>query len=168
MFCNFVVCFWPGARIAWLVGGGRNKFWGGTRSLFMWIREGHGGTRNLSQSESNEQDEDQTFIGISRLKSEIQTFFPAENRWSPKNKGLHPKNVMKSTKITKILVANTKLGLDLHSSSPEPVNFLRGHSPRLKGGHNFRLGGTSSRMGGTAPECPPVSPGLVCFISLVQ
>ena len=36
------------------------------------------------------------------------------------------------------------------------------HSPRL-GGHNFRLGGTStsSHLGGTAPECPPWRrPGL--------
>ena len=36
--------------------------------------------RNLSQSGSNEQGEDQKFRGIFRLKSEIQTFFPAENR----------------------------------------------------------------------------------------
>ena len=25
-----------------VTGGGGNKFWGGTRSLFMWIRKGHG------------------------------------------------------------------------------------------------------------------------------
>ena len=34
--------------------------------------------------------------GIFLPKSEIQTFFPAENRCSPKKKDLHPKNVMKS------------------------------------------------------------------------
>ena len=27
-------------------------------------------------------------------------------------------------------------------------------------GHSPRLGGTSSHLGGTAPECPPVAPGL--------
>ena len=42
-----------------------------------------------------------------------------------------------STKITKIPLANTNLGLDLHSSSPEPVNFfgsqssLGRHSPEM-------------------------------------
>ena len=74
----------PGARIAWL--GGRNKFWGGTRSLFMWIREGHRSMRNLSRSGSNEQGEDQKFRVIFRSKSEIQPVFSAKNRWSPKKK----------------------------------------------------------------------------------
>ena len=40
-------------------GGGRNKFWEGTRSLFMWIPEGHRGKRNLFSCGSNEQDKDQ-------------------------------------------------------------------------------------------------------------
>ena len=41
----------------------------------MLIREGHGGTRNLSQSGSNDQSEDQKFRGVFLLKSEIQTAF---------------------------------------------------------------------------------------------
>ena len=44
-----------------------------------------------------------------------------------------------------------------------------GHSPRLKG-HNFRLGGAQAVIwGDTAPECPPLAPGLshvhVCIVS---
>ena len=58
----------------------------------MWIRQGHGGTRNLSQPGSNEQGEDQRLKGIFQPKSELQAVFPAENRWSPEKiekKGLH-------------------------------------------------------------------------------
>ena len=42
-------------------GGGAEINFGreGTRSLFMWIRERHGGTRNSFQCGSNEQGEDQ-------------------------------------------------------------------------------------------------------------
>ena len=64
---------------------------------------------------------------------------------------------------TKIPLANTNLGLYLHSSSPEPDNFFGAQSSL--GGHNFRLGGgTSSHLGGTAPEYPPVAQGLLCYI----
>ena len=56
-------------------GGGINKFWGGTRSLFCVNSRGHGGTRNLSQSGSNKQGEEQKVKEIFRSKSEIQAFF---------------------------------------------------------------------------------------------
>ena len=72
-----------------------------------------------------------------------------------------------STKITKkqYLLASYKtvninvgvLGLDLHSSSPEPVNFF-GAQFSL-GGHNFRLGGTSNHLGGARPGMPPSGAG---------
>ena len=89
-----------------------------------------------------------------------------------KKKGLQSKEFYEirceSTKITKkqFLLANSRavntnlgvLGLALHSSSPESVNFFGAQSSL--GGHNFRLGGTSSHLGGTSPECPPVAPGL--------
>ena len=58
-----------------------------------------------------------------------------------------------STKITKIPVANTNLGLDLHSSSPEQL-FSLGNSPRL-GGHNFCLGGHKQSFGGARPQNVP-------------
>ena len=41
----------------------------------MWIQKGHGGTRNLSQSGSNKQGEDQKLRRIFRPKSQIQTVF---------------------------------------------------------------------------------------------
>ena len=53
----------------------------------MWIREGHGATRNLSQSGSNEQCEDQRLKGIFLPKPGIQAVFQAESRWSQKKKG---------------------------------------------------------------------------------
>ena len=57
-----------------------------------------------------------------------------------------------STKITKIPVANTSLGLDMHSCSPEPVNFF---------GAQSSLGGAQAVIwGSTAQECPLVAPGL--------
>ena len=64
------------------------------------------------------------------------------------------------SKITKITVANTNLSLDLHSSSPEPVNFFRAQSS-LGGGTIFVWGGTSSPLGGHGPGMPPSgAPGL--------
>ena len=84
-----------GTIIAWLSGRGRNKFWGGTRSLFVWIWERNAGTRNLSQSRSNEQGKDQK----KKVFNEIQRDFSAEIRNSTvffgrkqvisKKKGLH-------------------------------------------------------------------------------
>ena len=55
-------------------------------------------------------------------------------------------------------------GLDLHSSSREPVNFL-GHSPRLVG-TTFDWGAQAVIWGGTAPECGPVAPGLMHFFHI--
>ena len=123
----------------------------------MWIREGHGGTRNLSQSGSNKQGEDQKFRGIFRLKSEIQTFFPAESRRFPKKKR---SSFQIWPTITKISVANTNLGLDMHSSSPEPVTFFGAQS--LLGGAQFSFGGHKQSFGGAWPRNapPPVAPGL--------
>ena len=53
----------------WLGGGGGAEinFGRGTKSLFMWIREGQGGTRNLFQCGSNEQGEDQKKVFSSKI-----------------------------------------------------------------------------------------------------
>ena len=71
------------------------------------------------------------------------------------------------SKITKILAVNTNsgvLGLDLHSSSPKPVNFFGAQSSLGGRGHNFRLGGTSSHLRRHGPEMPPLGgPGPACF-----
>ena len=79
------------------VTGGAEINFGGARKVYLC--EFERGTRNLSQSQLNEQGEDQRFKGIFRPRSGIQAVFPAENRRSPKKlkkKGLHPKTVMKS------------------------------------------------------------------------
>ena len=68
-----------------------------------------------------------------------------------------------STTITKMRAVSTNLGvsgLDLHSNSPEPVNFFGAQSSLGGGGHNFRLGGAQAVIwGGTAPECTPPGAG---------
>ena len=103
------------------------------------------------------------FRGIFRPKSEIQIVFPAEDRWSPKKKrSSSPKFHeirCQSTKIAKVPLANTNLGLDLHFSSPKPVNFFEEQSS-LGGGTIFVWGGTSSHLGGHGPRLPPVALGL--------
>ena len=72
-----------------------------------------------------------------------------------------------STKITKkqFLLANSRaistnlgiLGLDLHSSSPEPVNFFGAQSSL--GGHSFRLGEHKQSFGGARPQNAPRGAG---------
>ena len=49
------------------------------------------------------------------------------------------------TKSTKITVANTNFGFDLHSSSPTPVNFF-GAQSSLRGGAQFSFGGHGRGM----------------------
>ena len=95
---------------------------------------GHEGTRNLFQSESNEQGEDLRLKGIFRPKSEIQ----AKSNVSPQ------KTPIWDSICTPVA---TSLLISL------------GHKPRL-GGHNFRLGGTSSHLGGHGPGMPPAALGL--------
>ena len=173
-----------GARIAWLGGGGAEINFGGTRSLFMWIRVGHGGTRNLSQSESNEQGEDRKFRGIFRLKSEIQTFFPTENRWSKKKgftgilRGFRPKSEIQ----TFFSAENRRSPKKKRSSSKNVMK--SGVSPQkwqkyqwqapiwasicttvapsllISSGHSSRLGGAQFCLGGTSSHLGGHDPGM--------
>ena len=53
-----------------VTGGAEINLKGGTGSLFMCIREGHGGTRNLFQCGSNERGEDQKI----KKRSSVQKF----------------------------------------------------------------------------------------------
>ena len=55
-----------------------------------------------------------------------------------------------STKITKIPLANTILGLDLHSSSLEPVNFFGAQSS--VGGAQFSFGRAQAVIWGARPR----------------
>ena len=171
-------------------GGGRNKFWEAREVYFVSIREGHRGTWNLFQSGSNKQGEEQKVKGIFRLKSEFQAVFPAENRWSPKQKKrfslkLHgvfrPKSEFqalfpaenrwspkkkkgKRHKIWCQSTKNTNLDLDSRSRSPSLL-ISSGHSPRL-GGTSFVWGGTSSQLGGHGSGMPPRGVGSVMIWSI--
>ena len=74
------------------------------------------------------------------------------------------------SKITKILAVNTNsgvLGLDLHSSSPKPVNFFGAQSSLGGRGHNFRLGGTSSHLRRHGPEMPPPRWPRACLFCIM-
>ena len=164
------------------VTGGAEINFGGARAVyFVWIREEHGGTRNLSQSGSSEQGEKQRFKGIFRPKSQIQALFPAENRWSLKKKGLHwnckgfyTRNRKfkqffrpKTGDLQKIKVFIPKTSwnpLSVHKKTPigasictpvTPILLISsGHSPRL-GGHSFCLGGYKQSFGGARPRYAP-------------
>ena len=138
----------------------------------MLIREGHGGTRNLFQCGSNEQGENQKkvlqFKNFHKFWSSPQNscdFLRILKCRTKKKRSSSQKFYeirYESTKITKIRAVNTNLGvlgLDLHSNSPEPVNFFGAQSSL--GGAQFSFGGAQAVIwGGTAPECPPVAPGL--------
>ena len=76
----------------------------------------------------------------------------------PKSGGLQKKtkkrfSSQKRHEIRCQYTKNTNLGLDLHSSSPEPVNFSGAQS--LLGGHNFRLGRRKQSFGGAWPRYAP-------------
>ena len=147
----------PGARIARL--GGRNKFWGGTRSLFMRIRGGREKFIRVWIKRKRRRPKKKVFFTnrpIStnsgcRLKilAIFHEFLSEDQNKKKKKRSLSQKFYeirRESTKTTKkqFLLANsravnTNLGLDLHSSSPETVNFF----------------GAQSSLGGHGPGMPP-------------
>ena len=63
-------------------GGGRNKFWGGTRNLFMWIWEGHG-SREIYPSLDQ--------MHKVKTKKQVKTGFSSRKQMIslPPKKGLH-------------------------------------------------------------------------------
>ena len=160
-------CFGTPDSVTW---GAEINFW---EAREVYLCEFERDTRNLFQYGSNEKGEDQKKVFSTKISTNsryrlkvlaiFQEFLSKDQKKEKKRS--RPKSFMKSgvsSKITKIWAVNTNLGvlgLDLHSSSPEPVNFF-GAQSSLGGGHNFRLGGTSSHLGGHGPGMPPVAPGL--------
>ena len=63
----------PSARIAWL--GGRNKFWGAREVYFVWIREGHGGTRNYPSLDQMNKVRNKDSKEFSGRKRKFKRFF---------------------------------------------------------------------------------------------
>ena len=118
--------------------GGAEISFGGAWEVYLC--EFERGTRNLFHCGSNEQGEDQKkrssvqkFPQILVIVSKFLRFF-TNSLVMTKKKRSSSQNFYEirceSTKITKIRAVNTNfevLGLDLHSTSPEPVNFFGAH-----------------------------------------
>ena len=148
----------PGTRIAWL--GGINKCWGGYKkfnapNLRVWTKKQRSSSRISTNSGVKTKKK-----GLHLKKCTNFHDFGVE----PRKKGLYWKSAKKQFLLTNSGVTTSILrvsGLELYSSSTEPVTFF-GAKSSLGGGHNSRLGG------GTVPECLPRSsaPGEVLFCSL--
>ena len=87
---------------------------------------------------------------------EIQAVFRAEIKWSPKKRS----SSQKRHEIRGHSTKNTNLSLDLHSSSPEPVNFSGAQS--LLGGAQFSFGGDEQSVGGAQLRYAPRGSESVC------
>ena len=133
----------------------------------MWIGIGHGGTRNLFLCGSNEQDEDhKKKVFSSKISTnfgyclKILAIFHKFLSEDQKKRGL-------SSKISINFGYRLKILAIFHEflvKKKKKVNFFGAQSSF--GGHNFRLGGTSSHLRGLGPGMPPVAPGLAsieCF-----
>ena len=110
--------------------------------------------------------------------TEIQRDFPAEilqfkqffrsktgdiQNKKTKRKGLHPKNVMKSGVSPQKLQKyrwQTPIWATICTPVAPSLLISSGLSPRLGGGAIFVWG----EQAVTAPECPPVAPGLNAFL----
>ena len=155
-------------------GGAEIKFGGGGHEKFIYVNSrGHGGTKSLFEYGSNEKGEDQ------KKRSSVQKFpqilvvvskFLRNHEFLSATPPPPPKKMSssqkfyeircESTKTTKkqFLLANSRavntdlkvLGLDLHSSGPELVNFF--------GAQSSLRGHTSSHLGGNGPGMPPPPP----------
>ena len=177
------------------VTGGAEINFGGAREVYLCEFERGTGAREIYPSlhESNEQGESQKFKGIFRPKTgdlqkkkkknvftEIQRDFAAEirnsNSFSGRKQVISKKRKRsssqkcheircQSTKITKIPLANTILGLDLHSSSPEPVNFFGAQSS--VGGAQFSFGVAQAIIWGARPgNAPRVAGPDMIFVAV--
>ena len=103
-----------------------------------------------------------TLDQMNKVKTKDSKGFSGRNRkfkqfFRPKKRSSFQKRHEIRCQYTK----NTNLGLDLHSSSPEPVNFF-GAQSSLEG-HNFCLGGTTSHLGEHGHGMPPRGAGSVLY-----
>ena len=74
--------------------------------------------------------------------------------------GVSLQKLRKNSSCSRILGNLGVLGLDSHSSSPEPVNFFEAQSSLGAQKQSFGGGAQAVIWGATAPECPPVALGL--------
>ena len=143
----------PGARIAWLGGeGGQKEILGGTRSLFEY------GSNEKGEDQKKKKGLRPEISTNSGCRLKILAIF--DEIWSEDQKKRSSSQNLneirrKFTKITKrqFLLTNSRavntglgiLGLDLHSSSLEPVNFFVAQSS---------LGGAQAVIWGARPGMP--------------
>ena len=144
-------------------GGGAEINFGGAREVYLCEFERGTGAReiypSLDQMKKVKTKNSERFSGRNQIFK--QFFRPITGDLQKKRSSSQKCHEIRcqSTKTTKIPLANTNLGLDLHSSSSEPVNFFGAQSSL--GGAQFLFGEAQAVIwGGTAPECPPVAPGL--------
>ena len=102
--------------------------------------------------------------GFSSRNQNFKRFFrPKTGDLKKKKKGLHPKSIMKSgVSLQKLQKYRSQTPIWASICTPIAPSLLisSGHSPRL-GGAIFVWGAQAVIWGGTAPECPPVAPGLL-------
>ena len=169
----------PGASIAWLVGG-RNKFWEGTKSLFILI---WGSTRSLSSVDQMKKVKRKikvfstkvsTISGCLKILAIFHEFLSEDQTKKKRSSSQNFYEIRcESTKITKkrFLLANSRavntnlgvLGLDLHSSIPEPVNFFGAQSYLAQ----FSFKGAQAVIWGARPRNAPRGAGPAIKVVLL-
>ena len=135
--------------------GGAEINFGGAREVYLCEFERGTGAREIYPSL------DQAKTGDLKKKNkvftEILSDFPAEFKNSNAFSG--PKQAISKKKKVFIPRMSCKLrkyenfGLDLHSSSPNPVNFFG--APSSLGGAQFLFGGHKKSFGGARPRYAP-------------
>ena len=159
-----------------MTGGAEINFGGHEKFLLCGFE---GGTRSFFECGSNEKGEDQkkkvfstnistNFVCRLKILAVFHELLSLDQKKRPSSQKFYETRC-ESTKITKsqFLLANSRavnpnlgvVGQDLHSSSPEPVNFF-GAQSLFGEGHNFCLGGHMQSFEGHGPGMPPVAPGL--------
>ena len=133
----------PGAREAWLGGGGHKQVWGAQKLV--------------------ESDDQKTKVFIAKHvenftdngeNKKVFTAKSAKKRFLPTNSGV----------MTSILMVS---GLELHPSGIKLVSFFGVQSSL--GGHNSRLGGYKQWFEGARPRnAPPMAPGLRVALTCTQ
>ena len=102
--------------------------------------------------------------GFSGRNHKFKRFFRPKTGDLQKKKRLSSQKcheiLCQSTKITKIPLANTNLGLALHFSCPKPVNFFGAQSSL--GGAQFSFGENRQSFGGARPRNAPRGAGPDC------
>ena len=167
----FTVFARPGARIAWLGGGGGAEInFGGAREVYLYEFEGGTGAREVYLSV----DQTKKVKKGQKKRSSVKKFpqilvvvskflrFSTNSWWRPKKRSSSQnfyEILCESTKITKkqFFLANSRavntnlrvLGLDLPSGSPELVNFFGAQSSL--GGAQFSFEGAQAVIWGARP-----------------